>query len=290
MNEDVKKVLEGMKADLDAFAEEVGKVVERMKKEAEEAMKEEREAAAADAEAAGEEKAAEDVPAEEAEVRDETCSTEENEAPKETASSEESAEGESAEDETAEDESGEDKPFFIHKTGKGFEVDTQELGANLKDFGEKVASAFSGAMASAEKAINEGLQQAEQKMKDRQKADRLAKMLPYMGAEEVHEIVEKIIAGDEEMKDVKAETLLPFMSREDCGRIFERSLAANDLNPGADNELYLACVPYVDGELLSKLVDRYVEGQYPNVKMDKVYPYLKAQDVKRIFYYELKKE
>ena len=98
-----------------------------------------------------------------------------------------------------------------------------------------------------------------------------------------------MIAGDEEFKDVDIASLMPFMSKEDCSVLFEKSLAANDEKPGVDGKLYLKCVPFVGEEALSKLVDRYVEGGYENIKMDNIYPYLSSADVKRIFYYELKK-
>ena len=49
-------------------------------------------------------------------------------------------------------------------------------------------------------------------------------------------------------------------------------------------------MPSVGEEVLSKLVDRYVSGECQDLRMDGIYPYLSSKDVKRIFYYELRKE
>lgn len=195
---------------------------------------------------------------------------------------EEAADGE----ETCE-ECGEKKneSRFFKKTDKGFEVDTKEIEASFKSLGEKIAAAFN----TAGQTINAAREAAAQKANQKRKADRLAKMLPYMKEEEIHEIAEGVIAGDEAFKDIELASLLPFMSETDCRVLFEKSLAANDENPGAD-DIYLQCVPFVGEEALAKLVDRYVEGNYHDIKMDDIYPYLASRDVKRIFYFEMKKQ
>lgn len=174
---------------------------------------------------------------------------------------------------------------FFKKTDKGFEVDTKEIEASFKSLGEKIAAAFN----SAGQTLNAAREAAAQKANQKKKADKLAKMFPYMKEEEIHEIAEGVINGDDAFKDVELESLLPFMSEADCRLLFEKSLAANDETPGTD-DIYLQCVPFVGEEALGKLVDRYVEGSYHDIKMDDIYPYLASKDVKRIFYYEMKKQ
>jgi hypothetical protein len=173
--------------------------------------------------------------------------------------------------------------FFIHKTANGFEVDTKALEESLTEFGDKIATKINNALDAAAKSFNESVAAAQEKAARKKKVDKLAKMFPYMQEEEIHEIAEQILNGDEELKDIDIASLLPFMSQEDAGALFEKSLEAGD-------KLYLDCVPYVGEEVLSKLVDRYVSGECQDLRMDGIYPYLSSKDVKRIFYYELRKE
>lgn len=186
-----------------------------------------------------------------------------------------------------EDEGGDDAdasmPRFIRRTANGFEVDTSEIEKAFAAFGEKITEAVN----SVQKGVQDSLNAAQDRANQKRKADKLAKMLPFLDEAEIHEIAEKVLAGDEAYKGIDIASLMPFMSKEDCGVLFEKSLEANDKEPGVDGKLYLKCVPYVDEAVLSKLVDRYVEGGYENIRMDSIYPYLSAQDVKRIFYYEL---
>ena len=120
-----------------------------------------------------------------------------------------------------------------------------------------------------QKGVQDSLNAAQDRANQRKKADKLAKMLPFLDDTEIHEIAEKVLAGDENYKGLDIE--------------------ANDKEPGVDGKLYLKCVPYVDESVLSKLVDRYVAGGFENIRMDNIYPYLSSADVKRIFYYELNK-
>ena len=187
--------------------------------------------------------------------------------------------------EASEDAEEKKESRFIRRTPKGFEVDTKEVEEALRSFGEKISEAMNSVSRNVQDSINAAQDRANQK----KKADKLAKLLPFMEEQEIHEIAGKVIAGDEEFKDVDIASLMPFMSKEDCSVLFEKSLAANDEKPGVDGKLYLKAVPYVGEETLSKLVDRYVEGGFENIKMDNIYPYLSSADVKRIFYYELRK-
>ena len=183
------------------------------------------------------------------------------------------------------EEQAHEAPRFIRRTANGFEVDTTEIEKVLQAFGEKISEAVN----SVQKGVQDSLSAAQDRAAQKKKADKLAKMLPFLDEAEIHDIAEKVLAGDENFKGIDIASLMPFMSKEDCGVLFEKSLEANDREPGVDGKLYLECVPYVDETVLSKLVDRYVEGGFENIRMDRIYPYLSSADVKRIFYYELNK-
>ena len=187
--------------------------------------------------------------------------------------------------EEAEEEAAHESPRFIRRTANGFEVDTSEIEKALQAFGEKISEAVN----SVQKGVQDSFNAAQDRAQQKRKADKLAKMLPFLDEAEIHDIAEKVLAGDENFKGIDIASLMPFMSKEDCGVLFEKSLEANDKEPGVDGRLYLKCVPFVDEAVLSKLVDRYVEGGFENIRMDNIYPYLSSADVKRIFYYELNK-
>ena len=278
----------------EAFKEEVKKAVESMSKAVEEKAAEWQKkaeeffAGAKDGEVKD---AAEEAP-ENAEAEERTVPEEITEAPEEAVpesapeAHEEAPEIDltSVQEDTG-SEDGKDGSHIFRRTENGIEIDTDEIENMFRVFGDKLCDAFS----SISKTVSDGIEAAQQKASQKKKSDRLAKLLPFMEEAEIHEIAEKVIAEDPEFKDVDLASLMPFMSEADLQALFEKSLALNDENPDADGKLYLDCVPYVGEEALSKLVDRYVEGGYQHIRMDNIYPYLSSQDVKRIFYYELKK-
>ena len=47
-------------------------------------------------------------------------------------------------------------------------------------------------------------------------------------------------------------------------------------------------VPFVSQKVLSSLVDEYIKGNVSKVNMNAIYPFLSQEDIKRIFFYELK--
>ncbi|MBR3436900.1 MAG: hypothetical protein IKG97_04010 [Lachnospiraceae bacterium] len=196
---------------------------------------------------------------------------------------------ENTEDEKTEGTQGEtrgnDPQRFIRRTANGFEVDTSEIEKAFAVIGQKISEA----LGNVQKGVQDSINAAQDRAAQRRKADKLAQMLPFLDEAEIHDITEKILSGDESYKGLDIESLMPFMSKEDCGVLFEKSLEANDKEPGVDGKLYLKCVPFVDEAVLSKLVDRYVAGGFENIRMDNIYPYLSSADVKRIFYYELNK-
>ena len=43
--------------------------------------------------------------------------------------------------------------------------------------------------------------------------------------------------------------------------------------------------PFISNECLSKLVDEYINGNYQDIQMDALYPFMNSKDVKRLFKY-----
>lgn len=127
------------------------------------------------------------------------------------------------------------------------------------------------------KGIGEGI--------NRQKKDKMSKLvraLPYMEEEDIHEIVTKIIEGDESLKDVNISAILPFLADEDCDALFLKAI--KDGNSKIDPA---AVAPFVSKACMSQLVDKYVAGEMPDLDVDALYPFLSSKDIRRVFDYLL---
>ena len=103
-----------------------------------------------------------------------------------------------------------------------------------------------------------------------------------MDEEDIHEIVDKILEDDPEFKDVNVVAIMPFLDDDDCDKIFLKKLQDND-------DVTIELINYVSEDCLSYLVDAYINGKFPNLNVDKLYPFLDGDDVKKLFYYELRK-
>jgi hypothetical protein len=112
--------------------------------------------------------------------------------------------------------------------------------------------------------------------------NKLVKILPFMDEEDIHEIVDKILADDPEFKNVNVVAIMPFLEEEDCDKIFLKKLQDND-------DVTIELINFVSEECLSYLVDAYINGKFPNLNVDKLYPFLDGDDVKKLFYFELRK-
>ncbi len=112
--------------------------------------------------------------------------------------------------------------------------------------------------------------------------NKLIKILPFMDEEDIHEIVDKILNDDPDFKGVNVVAIMPFLDEEDCDKIFLKKLQDDD-------DVTIELINYVSEECLSYLVDAYINGKFPNLNVDKLYPFLDGDDVKKLFYFELRK-
>lgn len=121
----------------------------------------------------------------------------------------------------------------------------------------------------------------EERHKSRSKSSKLVSMLPFLDDEDIHQLMEKILAKDELFKDLNIMSMLPFLSSEDASRLFRKALEqGSDINP-------IQIAPFIDDEELSIVIDDYMNGKYPDLDVDSLYPFLSSKDVKRLFEYML---
>lgn len=117
------------------------------------------------------------------------------------------------------------------------------------------------------------------------KASRIYRMLPYMDKEDLHEVVEKILDGDEEYKNINLVIIAPFLCTDDCDLLFINAIEKHE-----KNKVLKKMAPFVSQECLSKFADEYIKGKYQYVNIDHLYPFMDAKDIKKIFKYIISKD
>ena len=121
--------------------------------------------------------------------------------------------------------------------------------------------------------------------KEKTKSQKIISMLPFMDKEDLHELVNDILNGSEEYKDIPLQAIFPFLSEEDCDSLFLKSIE----DPNSNINI-CSLAPFVSEEALSSFVDKYIEGEYQDVNIDILYPFLKSSDIKKLFKYVVNKE
>lgn len=137
----------------------------------------------------------------------------------------------------------------------------------------------------ANRTINEAMASVNggNKKAHNKKTDKLLKMMPFMDDDDIHEIMEHVLNKDEGFEDIDLNVLLPFIDDDDIDLLFMRYV-----KDGMVDEV-TKTIPFVSDDCLSDLVGEYVKGKYQDLDMDSMYPYLDEDDIKKLFYYEMKK-
>ena len=120
-----------------------------------------------------------------------------------------------------------------------------------------------------------------------EKTRKIKKILPFLGEEDLKEIVEAILAKDEKYEFLPLDILFPYLNEEDCDRLFLMALDDVDMKNKIDIQ---KLVPFVSEECMDKFVDLYVQGKYKNVNIDELYPFMNNKSIKKIFSYYLCKD
>ena len=191
---------------------------------------------------------------------------------------EEGMEGEIVEGEIEQSDSKGGAKEFFDRVGSGMRDFGESFVNETKKMGGKIAD---GMKAFGKKVKESPLFSAKQETTE----EKLLKLLPYMDTKSTHEVSERLITNDETVKNLDIATVMPFFAREDCDALF---LTAIERGNGTFDMEKVA--PYVSAGALKKVVDGYIAGEYPELNMDLLYPYLKDADIKRIFYHIVGKE
>ena len=212
------------------------------------------------------------------------------------------------EDAEAKYESADEEPEVIDVEIEGakeptgaekFKQDTadfiEKFNNGAKEFGEKVAASaknIGGKISDGAKDLGKRIKTGTERLFSRDKSidpksteARLLRLLPYMSAKEAHEVAEKLIASDKSLAKLNISAVMPFLSAADCDAVFKKCIELNN----TDYDL-ASVVPYVSVACLSKIVDGYVNGKYPELDIDLFYPFLGDEEIKRIFYHIVNSE
>lgn len=172
-----------------------------------------------------------------------------------------------------------DVQIFFEKVGKG----AKDVGVKMFDGAKRISNRITvGA-----KDLGARMREGTERLFNRDRSDdpnsteaKLLRLLPYMSEEDAHEFCKKLISSDEMMKKVDIADIMPFVSKEDCDALFLKCIIITD----GKSDIAKA-VPYVSKSCLSVVVDDYINGKYPGLDMDSLYPFLSDEEIKKIFYH-----
>jgi hypothetical protein len=164
-----------------------------------------------------------------------------------------------------------------------FRRDTEEFfdkfGAGARELGEKFVV---GARELGEK-IKVGTERlfSTDKSEDPESREaKLIKILPYLSAEEAHNVCLEIMADEKLLSELEIASIMPSLATEDCDTLFIRALEI-----GMDEDLLVPAVKYISQACADKVTDDYISGKYPSLNMDKFYPHLSDENIKKLFYH-----
>ena len=172
-----------------------------------------------------------------------------------------------------------DVQIFFEKVGKG----AKDVGVKMFDGAKRIGTKITvGA-----KDLGAKMKEGTERLFNRDKSDdpnsteaKLLRLLPYMSSEDAHEFCRKLIASDEMIKKVNVAEIMPFVSKDDCDALFLKCIVLTD----GKSDVAKA-VPYVSKSCLALVVDDYINGKYPDLDMDALYPFLSDEEIKKIFYH-----
>ncbi len=115
----------------------------------------------------------------------------------------------------------------------------------------------------------------------------ISELLPFLDDEDLHEIVLSILNDEENSKydNLDLEELFPFLNDEDTELLFIKGISSPDskIDP-------VDLAPFVSEKALTAFVDEYLKGNYQEVDIDELYPFMKSSDIKRLFLHFLEKK
>jgi hypothetical protein len=165
-----------------------------------------------------------------------------------------------------------------------------KVSSGAKDFGEKFVAGAKGLgekISVGAKDLGNKIKSGTERLFNKDKTTdpesteaKLLKLLPYMSKKEAHKVAEMLLTNDEMLRTINISAVMPFLSADDCDAIFTRCIELGN----TEYDLATA-IPYVRSSCLSDIVDDYIDGKYPDLVIDDLYPFLSDSDIKHLFYH-----
>ena len=183
-----------------------------------------------------------------------------------------------------------DEPTGSEKFKKDAQEFFERVGNGAKDLGVKIvdgAKSLGEKISVGAKDLGAKIKEGTERLFNRDKSldptsseAKLLKLLPYMTKEDAHGVALKLVEKPETLGHINIGAIMQFLTGEDCDMIFVKAIES-----GAENIDLESATPFVSKEALSGIVDGYIEGKYEALDIDKLYPFLSDNDIKRIFYF-----
>lgn len=113
------------------------------------------------------------------------------------------------------------------------------------------------------------------------KNNNIVATLPFLGSEELRNILEGILKKEEPYQSISPVVVFPFLSKQDCDDFFKKFMDEKQY------EHIYQIIPFVSKDALSLFVDEYIAGLHSEVNVDSLYPFMRKSDVKKVFDYIL---
>jgi len=106
---------------------------------------------------------------------------------------------------------------------------------------------------------------------------KLNRLLPFLEDAEKHELVNSILNNEILEGKISIMEIIPFLEEEDVDRLFKASLAHEiDLNP-------ISFLPFLSKDEISKLVEGIKSGEFTNLTIEEILPFLEEDQIKALF-------
>lgn len=172
-----------------------------------------------------------------------------------------------------------DAEQLFERMGNSAREFSERFSKGAREFGDKFAE---GARELKDKIVS-GTERLFNKDKSRDPASvdaRLLKIMPYMSGEELNDICERLLADDKAFGELDLGAVMTFLDTPTCDKFFIKALELE-----WDAEELLSAVPFVSEECLTQVADDYVAGKYEGLEIDRFYPFMSDEAIKKIFYH-----
>ena len=159
----------------------------------------------------------------------------------------------------------------------------KKIGKTANKVVDKVGIAFNKTTGFVKETVKTSKSEMERMQKTNDRNKKLAKLLPFLDDESIHELVEKILSEEESTKGLDINLILPYLSEEDADRLLIRELLDGETKIRINK-----IAPFVSDECMRKIADLYIEGKIPsNIRFEDLLPFLDEASIKKIFQYEI---